>query len=43
MNSKKEKEEEKKLPFVQIGHPNNISAFAALSLDHKPIFLLLWF
>lgn len=26
-----------------IGHPKNISALAALSLDYKPILLLLWF
>lgn len=26
-----------------VGHPKNISALAALSLDYKPILLLLWF
>lgn len=43
-----EHELQKKLPFFPyfpdgIGHPKNISALAALSLDYKPILLLLWF
>lgn len=42
---KKKKKKKERTPFFPdgIGHPTNISALAALSLDYKPILLLLWF